>query len=82
MKRATITLTDELEEAIAAFQGDQAVPPTLTRVAQVALEEYLAERGYLTDRQPRRRLQLTAAPLDADVATDVSIAHDRYLARP
>ena len=82
MKRTTIALTNELEAAITTFQGEQAVPPTLTRITQVALEEYLAARGYLVGRQPSRRLHLTAAPRDVDVATDVSIAHDRYLSRP
>lgn len=81
MKRATITLSDELEAAVAAFQGDQAVPTTLTALAQVALESYLAERGYLVARHPRRVLHLTPAPADIDSATDVSASHDHYLAR-
>jgi hypothetical protein len=81
MKRVTITLTDDLETAVTAFQDDQAVPPTLTATVQVALEEYLAQRGYLTQPRSHRALRLTPASADADTATDVSAAHDRYLAR-
>lgn len=82
MKRATITPTDELETAVSDYQNDQAVPPTLTAITQVALEEYLTERGYLAGRRSRRQLRITPAPLEADDATDVSEAHDCYLAQP
>jgi hypothetical protein len=37
MKRATITLPNDLAEALEAYQRDQEVPPPLTAVAQVAL---------------------------------------------
>lgn len=47
MRRATITLPDELEEALEAYRRDQEVPPALTAVARVAIREYLAGRGYL-----------------------------------
>lgn len=77
MKRATITMTDDLEQAVAAYQRDQEVPPALTAVAQAALREYLAERGYLS---PRRALRVTPAPRGSGVR-DVSEDHDRYLAR-
>jgi len=77
MKRATITMTDELERAVVAYQQDQEVPPALTAVAQAALREYLAERGYLS---PRRSLQITPAKRGSD-ERDVSQEHDRYLAR-
>jgi hypothetical protein len=77
MKRATITMTDELEQAVAAYQQDQEVPPALTAVAQAALREYLAERGYLSS---RRALQITPAEHGSGTC-DVSQEHDRYLAR-
>jgi hypothetical protein len=77
MKRATITITDDLEAAVAAFQRDQEVPPALTAVAQAALREYLTERGYLS---PRRALRVTPAERGSG-ASDVSEHHDRYLAR-
>ena len=77
MKRATITMTDELEQAVIAYQQDQEVPPALTAVAQAALREYLAERGYLS---LRRALRITPARCGSG-ERDVSEEHDRYLAR-
>lgn len=77
MKRATITMTDDLEAAIAAYQQDQEVPPALTAIAQAALREYLAERGYLA---PRRALRITPADQGSG-KSDTSERHDRYLAR-
>lgn len=77
MKRATITMTDELEQAITAYQQDQEVPPALPAVAQPALREYLAERGYLS---PRRTLRITPATRGSG-ERDVSEEHDRYPAR-
>lgn len=77
MKRATLTMTDELEQAVIAYQQQQEVPPTLTAVAQAALREYLAERGYLS---PRRALRITSAKRGSG-ERDVSQEHDRSLAR-
>jgi len=56
MKRATITMTDELEQAVIAYQQQQEVPPTLTAVAQAALREYIAERGYLSPQPCANRI--------------------------
>ena len=47
MRRATITITDELERAIERYRRDLEVPPALAAVVQTALREYLVERGYL-----------------------------------
>ncbi len=57
MKRATVTITDELEEALEAYRKDQEIPPGLTAVMQAALREYLAGRGYLllSSDRPRRK---------------------------
>jgi hypothetical protein len=44
MKRATITLTDELEAELEAYRAGQEVPPSLTSLVQVALRSFLAER--------------------------------------
>lgn len=81
MKRATITLSDELEAAVTSFQEDQAVPPSLATIARMALREYLAARGYLVPTRERRVLRLTPVPLDADEATTVSREHNRFLAQ-
>ncbi len=47
MKRATITVTDDLEPALEAFLRDQEIKPSLTRLLQIALREFLMSRGYL-----------------------------------
>lgn len=44
MKRATITLTDELEAELEAYRAGQEVPPSLTSLVQVALRSFLEER--------------------------------------
>lgn len=58
MRRASVTITDELEKALESYRRDQDIPPRLVDVVQAALREYLAGRGYLlssaSDR-PRRK---------------------------
>jgi hypothetical protein len=54
MRRATITLPDDLEQAVDAFIDAQPASPSLTPVTQAALREYLAARGYLTTRKVLR----------------------------
>src|SRR5438067_13103263 len=76
MKRATITLPNDLAEALEAYQRDQEVPPPLTAMAQVALKEYLAARGYFAS---TRHLRITPASHGSGTS-DVSREHDRYLA--
>ena len=47
MKRASMTIPDDLEKALEVYQNDVEVPPALAAVLQAALREYLAQRGYL-----------------------------------
>jgi hypothetical protein len=47
MKRASITVTDDLEPALDAYLRDQEVKPSLTRLMQTALREFLTSHGYL-----------------------------------
>ena len=51
MKRASMTIPDDLEEALEAYQNDVEVPPALAALLQAALREFLAERGYLSTRR-------------------------------
>lgn len=76
MKRATMTLPDDLAEAVENYQQAQDAPPALTAVVQAALREYLGERGFL---RGRRTLQITPAKKGSG-RSDVSQEHDRYLA--
>jgi metal-responsive CopG/Arc/MetJ family transcriptional regulator len=75
MKRATITLPDDLEQALTRFAAEQAVPVQLTAVVQAAVREYLGERGYLPSPS---KLRIRPAKRGSGQA-DVSISHDEYL---
>ncbi len=75
MKRATITLPDDIEQALALFTAEQAVPVPLTAVVQAAVREYLGERGYLPSTSALR-----IRPAKRGSGQDnVSISHDQYL---
>lgn len=74
MKRATMTLPDDLAEAVDQFVKAQEAPPSLTAVVQAALREYLRERGYLRLYRP---LRLKAVGRSG--RSDVSQNHDAYL---
>jgi len=76
MKRATVTIPDDLAEAVESYARRQEVQPPLTAIVQVALREYLTQRGYLKARGP---LQIRPAERGSG-KRDVSEAHDRYLA--
>lgn len=49
MKRATITIPDDLERAIELCRRDLEVPSSLAAIVQTALRGYLLDRGYLAD---------------------------------
>lgn len=76
MKRATMTLPDDLAEAVEHYQQSQEAPPTLTTVVQAALRQYLGDRGFL---RVRRTLEITPAQKGSG-RRDISQDHDRYLA--
>lgn len=78
MKRATITLPDDLEDALKEYLNSQDVPLPLTAVAQAALREYLAKRGFLSS-SPAQRFGITPAR-EGSGTRDVSSEHDRYVA--
>jgi metal-responsive CopG/Arc/MetJ family transcriptional regulator len=78
MKRATITIPDDLERALDGYFAQQKAPPSLTTVVQAALREYLLEeelrsRGFKPATGPLR-----ITPAEGGEATDVSTEHDRY----
>jgi hypothetical protein len=74
MKRATMTLPEDLAKAVDEYIATQEVPPALTAVVQTALREYLRERGFL---RPYRPLKIT--PKGNSGRSDVSENHDLYL---
>lgn len=76
MKRATVTISDDLADAVERYVKAQEAPPPFTAVVQAALRFYLAERGYLPSERP---LRIQPARRGSG-RHDVSQAHDRYLA--
>jgi hypothetical protein len=76
VKRATITVPDDLEEPIEAYRRDQDAPPAFTSLVQAALREYLTSRGYLA---PDKPFGITPADHGSG-RRDVSSEHDRYSA--
>lgn len=74
MKRASMTLPDDLAEAVERYTQAQEAPPALTTVVQAALREYLRERGYLRQYRP-----LKITPKGNSGRRDVSREHDAYL---
>jgi hypothetical protein len=78
MKRATITLPDELEEALETYRRSQDLPLRLTALTQSALREYLEKRGFYP---PSSGRSFVVTPGRRGSGTnDVSSEHDRYLA--
>ncbi len=77
MKRATITITDDVEAALDAYVKRQDVTPALTSVVQAALREYLARRGFTP---PAKPFHITPAKKGSG-KSDVSLRHDEYLVR-
>jgi hypothetical protein len=76
MKRATITIGGDLEEALQSFTSQQEVAPSFTALVQAALREYLARRGAAAPAHP---LRITPAGKGSS-QSDISLEHDRYFA--
>ena len=76
MKRATVTISDDLEASLDAYMKQQEVSPALTAVVQAALREYLARRGF--DKAPGK-FHITPARKGSGIR-DISLRHDDYLA--
>lgn len=81
MRRATITIPDDLEADLNSYLKTQDVAPSLTGVVEIALRKFLKEKQ-LEKRQYRpaqKRLRITPAEKGSG-RHDVSVEHDRYLA--
>lgn len=79
MKRATITIPDELEAELDAYLAEQEPRPSLTGVTQTALRAYLddykwKQRGY---RLPKYCLQIAVAKKGSG-RKNISENHDKY----
>ncbi len=67
MKRASVTITDDLEKALEAYRRDQDIPPRLIDIMQAALKEYLEGRGYLALSSTGPRAKPKGVPRDRAV---------------
>lgn len=76
MKRATITISDDLDQALEEYGRDQGLPDEVGALVEAALRNLLANHGYLT---PFRPFHITPIEHDGE-ETDISINHDRYFA--
>ena len=76
MKETTITISDEVAEALEAYRRDQGDKVSLPAITEAALKSYLQQLGYVPAAHP---LRITPSPVGSG-KTDVSIAHDRDLA--
>ncbi|MEM6428376.1 MAG: hypothetical protein AAF708_03980 [Deinococcota bacterium] len=78
LKRATITLLDDLETRLNAFIAKQPVPPSLSAVVQTALEAFLDSQMWAAYEPsiPVKAFKIT--PFVGDLDGDTSINHDEY----
>ena len=76
MRRATITLPDDLAKAVDNYVKAQDAPPALAAVVQAALRQYLGERGFLYEPRP---IRIRVASKGSG-KHDISIKHDKYFA--
>jgi len=76
MKHATITIPNDLVDALTAYGRDREVTGDLDALVEAALLDFLTERGYL---EPFRPFHITPIHHDGE-ETDISINHDRYFA--
>jgi Arc/MetJ-type ribon-helix-helix transcriptional regulator len=74
MKRVSITLPNDLAEALESYLQSQEVRPTLAAVVREALREYLQGQGDLRTYKP-----LKLGPVGNSGRSDISRNHDLYL---
>ena len=48
MRRATITIPEDLEKVLESYRDDLEFSPSLAALMQAALREYLQSRGYVS----------------------------------
>lgn len=54
MRRATVTIPEELEGALESYRRDLEFSPSLAALMQAALREYLQQRGYVAGKGKTR----------------------------
>lgn len=81
MRRATITIPDDLERELQAWLETQPAPPSLAKVLQAALRRFLAQKKLeaLEYRPASGSLSIRPAPHGSG-HRDASVEHDAHLA--
>lgn len=80
MRRATVTIPDDLERELERYLRSRPAPPSLTTLMQVALRSFLREQRFA-----ERSFQPAAGLFEISPATrgsghdDVSERHDHHL---
>lgn len=82
MRRVTVTLPDDLEQALIEYQQAQDVPPSLTAIVQQAIRQYLAQRGPFGGRAfiPAQGPLWFTPDEHGSGRSDISVNHDRVAA--
>jgi len=78
MKRTTVSLPDQLTDALDRYRDEQGMRQPVSSLIRAALQEYLARRGYESE-PPFEAFIITPAASGSGFR-DVSADHDRYLA--
>ncbi|HET9212281.1 MAG TPA: hypothetical protein VFR03_17890 [Thermoanaerobaculia bacterium] len=81
MRRATITIPDDLEADLNWYMKTLDITPSLTGVVETALRKFLREKRLETRQYhpAKQRLRITPAEKGSG-RHDISVEHDRYLA--
>ena len=79
MKRASVTFTDEVEVRLDAYLERQSAPPSLSKLVNTALADYLERQAWLERGYRAASEELDLPVSDAEVEADVSLNHDAYL---
>jgi hypothetical protein len=83
MRRATVTIPDELDKELQDWLATQAAPPSLAKVLQAALRVFLREK-----KLEAVEYHAAAAPFAISSSRsgsghrDVSVEHDAHIAEP
>lgn len=81
MRRATITLTDEIEERLERFLSDREPRPSLAAVLQAALTNYLDHEAWQARSfRPARGALRVSSAREGSGHEDTSLQHDTVMA--
>ena len=82
MKRATITIPDDLEQELNAYLERQEMPTPLTSLIQTALRAFLKEQKWKERdyRAPQTKLDVPISKSGSGLG-NISVDHDEFLSK-